>query len=337
MTYIFGAVLLGAIALYQLQPWSIKDATYQGTQGVTQEEAVQEGRETAFSNIGLQTNTAISSIPLSEVLGGGPAKDGIPAILDPKFTSVDEATAWLDDEGLGIIYEYEGVTRYYPYAILYWHEIANDSIGDHYFAVTFCPLCGSSIIFDRESSGEIDTFGVSGKLWESNLMMYDHKTETLWSQILGEAMVGDRTGEELTILGTNIISFADVRVNHPDAEVLSKETGHTRSYGSSPYGNYEENNSLYFPVSNEDEAFHKKELFYIVNMGEKSVGFMRADLLEAGGAEVDVDGQTVRAEVGESSEIKVTNLATQKELPGYIAMWFSWVTHVDLERVIWSK
>jgi len=334
VAYIFGALLIATIALYSWQPWSIEDSTIDSD---TAAEEVTENRETAFANMGLRTNTAISSIPIGEVLGGGTAKDGIPAILDPKFITVDEATEWLDDEGLGIIYEYEGVTRYYPYAILYWHEIANDSIGDHHFAVTFCPLCGSSIIFDRKSSGQIDTFGVSGKLWESNLMMYDHETETLWSQILGEAMVGDRTGEKLTILGTNIITFAEVRQNYPDAKILSRETGHSRSYGSSPYGNYEENNSLYFPVSNEDEAFHKKELFYIVNLGEKSVGFMRADLLEAGSAQVDVDGQTIQAEASDSGEITVTNLATQEELPGYIAMWFSWVTHVDLERVIWSK
>jgi hypothetical protein len=335
--YIFGAILLGTIAIYQFQPWSIKDASIDSPHAVVQEEAAEAERETAFSNIGLKTNTAISSIPLSEVLGGGPAKDGIPAILDPKFITVEAATEWLDDEGLGIIYEHEGVTRYYPYAILYWHEIANDNIGDHYFTVTFCPLCGSSIIFDRENNGEIDTFGVSGKLWESNLMMYDHKTESLWSQILGEAKVGDRTGEELKILGTNIITFAEVKENHPTAEVLSKETGHQRSYGDSPYGDYEENNSLFFPVSNEDEAFHKKELFYIVNVGEKSVGFMRTDLLEAGSAEVDVDGQTIRAKTKESGEITVTNLATEKELPGYIAMWFSWVTHINLERAIWPN
>jgi len=323
IVYIFGGIIITTIALYQFQPWSI-------------EEPQDANKETAFSNIGLQTNTAISSIPLTNVLGGGPPKDGIPAITDPKFTSIDEATDWLDDEGLGIIYEHGGVTRYYPYTVLYWHEIANDNIGDHYFAVTFCPLCGSSIIFNRENNGQIDTFGVSGKLWESNLMMYDHKTESLWSQILGEAKVGDRTGEKLEILGTNIITFAEIRTKYPDAEILSKETGYTRSYGNSPYGSYETNNDLYFPVSNEDEAFHKKELFYIVNIGAKSIGFMRADLLEAGSAEVEVDGETIRAEVNDS-EIKVTNLATQKELPGYIAMWFSWVTHVDLERVVWPN
>ncbi len=328
--YVFGALLLGAIAIYQFQPWSIQDASIDSPIAAVEET---EKRETAFSNIGLETNTAISSIPLSNVLGGGPAKDGIPAILNPTFTSVDEATEWLDDEGLGIIYEYGGVTRYYPYAILYWHEIANDIVADKNIAVTFCPLCGSSIIFDRGD----DVFGVSGKLWESNLMMYDHKTESLWSQILGEAKVGDRTGEKLKILGTNIISFADVQKNHSNAEVLSRNTGNARSYGNSPYGNYEENNKLYFPVSNEDEAFHKKELFYLVNVGNKSVGFMRSDLIEAGNAEVDLDGQIIRAEVGESSEITVTNLTTGKELPGYIAMWFSWVTHINLERVVWSK
>ena len=332
VSYIFGAILLATILAYQLNPWSLDDATIDSpTQTTEGSDSVK--RETGFSNIGLDTNTAISSIPLKNVLGGGPPKDGIPAILNPTFESIDEANEWLDNEGLGIIYEGENTTRFYPYAILYWHEIVDDTVDDKNLAVTFCPLCGSAIIFDRGD----DVFGVSGKLWESNLLMYDKKTETLWSQIIGEAVVGDRTGETLPILDANVISFAEVKERHPKAEVLSSNTGYRRSYGASPYGNYEENNSLYFPVSNSDDAFHKKELFHIVNVGEKSVGFMRTDLMEVGEAEVDVDGQVIRAEVIGDSEITVTNLANDEELPGYVAMWFSWVTHSNRERVVWSN
>ncbi len=337
IAYIFGAILLATIVAYQWQPWNISqsdvDPLTVSQVEISDNVAEADARETAFSNIGLRTNTAISSIPLSNVLGGGPPKDGIPAILNPGFDSVDEVSDWLDDEGLGIIYEGETVTRFYPYAILYWHEIVNDEVDSKNLAVTFCPLCGSAIIFDRGD----DVFGVSGKLWESNLLMYDKNTETLWSQIIGEAVVGDRTGETLPILDANVITFAEVKERFPDAEVLNQNTGHRRSYGASPYGNYEENNSLYFPVSNSDDAFHKKELFHIVNAGEKSVGFMRADLFEAGEAEVEVDGQTVRAEVIGDSEIVVTNLATNEELPGYVAMWFSWVTHGNKQRVVWSN
>ena len=328
---IFGTLLIGIILIYQANPWSIDDQREYA--GINKIEGEATKKETAFANIGLQTNTSISSIPLGDVLAGGPAKDGIPAILDPKFISIAEASEWLEDEGLGIIYSSGGITRFYPYAILYWHEIVNDQIAGQNIAVTFCPLCGSAIIFDR---GE-DVFGVSGKLWESNLLMYDKKTETLWSQIIGEAVVGDRTGETLDILDANVISFSELKEGYPGAQVLSKDTGYRRSYGDSPYGNYETNNSLYFPVSSSDDAFHKKELFHIVNVGEKSVGFMRTDLIEAGEAEIEANGQTIRAEVSGESTITITNTSTGEELPGYIAMWFSWVTHVDLDRVVWPS
>ena len=333
--YIFGAILLATIVIYQTQPWSIEKAR-ESSEDIKIVE-MEEERETAFSNIGLQTNTAISSIPLSDVIGGGPAKDGIPAILNPKFETIETADVWLQDEGLGIIYENDGITRFYPYAILYWHEVANDQIGDQYIAVTFCPLCGTAIIFDRTIDGEVNTFGVSGKLWESNLLMYDKRTESLWSQVIGEAVVGDRTGEVLELLDANVISFAEVKDRFSEAEILSRDTGHRRDYGRSPYGDYETNDALYFPVSKSDDAFHKKELFHVVNVGDKSVGFMRADLFEAGSAEVSVDSQTIRAEVIGESEIKVTNLTTDKKLPGYVIMWFSWVTHPSKERVIWSN
>ena len=326
-TLVFGAILLASITLYQTQPWSISD-----TNTPSPASSEEEG-EMAFSNIGLKTNTAISSIPLSDVLGGGPTKDGIPAILSPKFTSVTDAGAWLDDEGLGMIYRNEGITRFYPYAILYWHEIVNDNVNGKPITVTFCPLCGSALIFDAKD----DMFGVSGKLWESNLLMYDKKSETLWSQIRGEAVVGERTGELLERLDANVITFAELKESHPDAEVLSKDTGYRRSYGDSPYGDYESNNRLFFPVSESNEAFHKKDLFHIIYVGNKSVGFLRSDLVEAGEAELEVDGQTIRAEVTNDGTIKVSNESTGEQLPGFITMWFSWVTHIDGERVVWSK
>jgi len=323
----FGAVLIAAIAAFA-QPWNINKTVNPDITGI--EETVRV--ETAFSNIGLQTNTAISSVPLSEILGGGPPKDGIPAILDPKFTGVEEAGKWLDDEAVGILYKNGEVTRFYPYAVLYWHEIVNDNVAGLPITVTFCPLCGSAIIFDAKD----DVFGVSGKLWESNLLMYDKKTETLWSQIRGEGIVGDRTGETLEILDANVISFAELKERYTDADVLSKDTGYRRNYGQSPYGNYESNNELFFPVSKSDEAFSKKELFHLVYVDDKSVGFNRSDLFKAGEAEVEVNGRIIRAEIEGESTIKVTDTVTGEQFPGFITMWFSWVTNIDKERVIWS-
>jgi hypothetical protein len=309
-----------------------KDSQMADTRLEAPEDINETKQETAFSNIGLQTNTAVHSIPLSEVLGGGPPKDGIPAINNPEFQPVSQVD-WLDDENLGILYENQGEVRYYPYAILYWHEIVNDTVRGQDVAVTFCPLCGSAVVFDRGS----DLFGVSGKLWESNLLMYDQKTESLWSQILGEAVVGDRTGESLEVLSSNIIRWEEVIENYPDAKVLSRETGFRRNYGRSPYGNYEDNNSLFFPVSNQDQAFHKKELFHIVSLDGKSIGFQRSELIEAKEASVEVNNKIIQAEAKDDGTIEVIDTSTNTPLPGYTAMWFSWVTHADKERVIWPK
>ncbi len=289
-----------------------------------------------FSRIGLKTNTNITSIPLSEVLGGGPHKDGIPAITNPQnWDSVEQAASWLKADHLGVLYEYEGEKRFYPYDILYWHEIVNDQIGDHAYSVTFCPLCGSVLIFDRYLDGNLYTFGVSGKLWESNLLMYDQTTETLWSQIRGEAMVGDLTGKKLNLLSSQVLSFTQLQSHHPKAIVMTPETGHRRAYGSSPYGDYETNSEIMFGVKNEDKTFHPKELFYIVNYQSYSVGFHLKDLKQKKLASLEVDGKTLTAEFTRDKKIIIRS-PERHVIPGYFAMWFSWKTHQDLNKSYWS-
>src|SRR3989344_4868604 len=146
---------------------------------------------------GLNTDTGKSSIDQSKIVSGGPGKDGIPAISNPKFVDIGDEE--LSDSTSGILINLNKQTRFYPFNILVWHEIVNDSIEGSYIAVTFCPLCGSAIVFDRRVGDEILEFGVSGLLYESNLLMYDKKTESLWSQVLGEAVVGSYTGTKLAL------------------------------------------------------------------------------------------------------------------------------------------
>lgn len=289
-------------------------------------------KETAFANKDLSTNTYRTSIDLGQVIDAGQPKDGIPAIIEPKFGTIVDTEEWLDDDAMGILYTDDQVTRYYPYAILYWHEIVNDTLNDKNIVITFCPLCGTAIIYERGD----DNFGVSGKLWESNLLMYDQKTESLWSQILGEAVVGDRLGEKLKMLNSTIISFADLKTNYPDAQILNRDTGHYREYGQSPYGDYEASDALYFPVSITDDAFSKKELFHIVNVDGKSIGFLRSALLETGEAVLTVNDQNVTAKFKEDGTVLVMNQGTQEIIPSYTAMWFAWVSQTNPERIIWS-
>jgi len=198
------------------------------------------------------------SVPLEEILSGGPPKDGIPSIDNPQFIAPEEASAWLDNSEPGIAFSRGDTHRFYPYQILVWHEIVNDTVPSSAEAsagkegervlVTYCPLCLTGFVFDplvpssAEASagkqGERVEFGTSGKLWKSNLVMYDRKTESLWSQILGEAIVGELTGTKLTLLPSDQVEFGKWREIHPDGQVLSRETGATRFYGTSPYGDY---------------------------------------------------------------------------------------------------
>ncbi|MDQ3090015.1 MAG: DUF3179 domain-containing protein [bacterium] len=291
-------------------------------------------REAAFQAGGLKTNTAITSIALENVLDGGPGKDGIPAITDPKFIKVTEAKKWLKDDADGIVVTIGKTIRFYPYNIIVWHEIVNDVIEKKPLVVTFCPLCGSAIVFDASMNGKSEQFGVSGKLFESNLLMYDKTTESLWSQIIGEAVVGDRTGEKLSVYPSQVMSFKQASGKYPSMDVLSKETGYSRSYDVSPYGDYDTNDKIYFPISINDTRLLAKEIMYIVNIDDESVAFKRSALSESEKAVVSVGNKKITAQII-NGEIEVKN-DEGKIIPGYTAMWFSWAIHHQKNGVVWQ-
>ena len=209
------------------------------------------GRADAQTLRGFDTNLDKRSIDLSELIDGGPGKDGIPSIDDPKFASQEEASSWLKGVEPVISLEINGEARAYPIQILMWHEIANDELGGVPVAVTFCPLCYSAIVFDRRHDGEVLEFGVSGLLRHSDMIMFDRKTESLWQQFSGEALVGDYTGDFLTIVPSQLISFDQFRETYPDAEVLSRETDHRRNYGENPYAGYDDINNSPFMLRKE--------------------------------------------------------------------------------------
>jgi len=292
--------------------------------------------EQAFSNINLNTNTSIRSIDIDEVLGGGPPKDGIPAIRNPKFISISEALKIEDGEKQGVAVTAGNTTRFYPYSVLVWHEIVNDEIEGIPILVTFCPLCGSAIVFDPTVDGKALEFGVSGKLWESNLLMYDSKDESLWSQSIGEAVVGNQTGKTLDIYPSQLISFSEFKDKYPNGEVLSRDTGYSRNYNLYPYGDYGENNQLIFPVSINDTRLPSKEIMYIVNFEDKSAAFQRSKLIKSGGVSMQVNNSTLVAEIS-GSEIIIKNSKDGNIIPGYHEMWFSWATHHQEDGILWSS
>lgn len=196
---------------------------------------------------GWKTNITKKSIDLSELKAGGPPKDGIPSIDQPRFVSQNEAANWVESAEPVIAFTHHGEARAYPLQILIWHEIVNDQFNNTPVVITFCPLCYSAIVFDRRIDGVVHEFGVSGFLLHSDMIMFDRKTESLWQQFTGEALVGDYTGKNLKILPSQIISFKQFRDTYPLGKVLSKETGHARSYGNNPYAGYDDiNNSPFF-------------------------------------------------------------------------------------------
>ena len=185
------------------------------------------------------TNWERRTISTSDLLSGGPPRDGIPSIDDPQFISPAEAAEWLAGNEPVIVVEFNGDARAYPLQILTWHEIVNDTVGGVPLIVTFCPLCNSAIVFERTLDGEPVEFGTSGLLRKSDLVMYDRKTETLWQQFTGEGLIGDLAGAQLTFLPSAIISFDNFREAHPDGVILSRETGFGRNYGRNPYAGYD--------------------------------------------------------------------------------------------------
>ncbi len=177
----------------------------------------------------------------SEIISGGPPPDGIPPIDAPEFVSVDEAHEWLDPREPVVWLSVDDDARAYPVQILMWHEIVNDTVGGVPVTVTYCPLCNTAVSFVRVVDGEETTFGTSGRLYNSALVMYDRATESLWSHFNGRAIVGARTGEQLELISSPLVAWGDFADEHPDALVLDRErTGHARDYGRNPYTGYDD-------------------------------------------------------------------------------------------------
>jgi len=186
-----------------------------------------------------RTDFGKRTVELSEIESGGPPKDGIPAIDRPAFVGVAEAGKWLDAKEPVIVLRIGAAARAYPLQILMFHEIANDTVNGVPVAVTFCPLCNASIVFERRLGGRTLDFGTTGRLRLSDLVMYDRQTESWWQQFTGKGIVGRYAGAELKRLPSEIVAFEDFSAAHPGGMVLSRQTGHERPYGSNPYAGYD--------------------------------------------------------------------------------------------------
>ncbi len=179
-------------------------------------------------------------VDTGRIFPGGPPPDGIPPIDDPQFLGVEEADAYLSDDEPVVVLEIDGDARAYPAQILIWHEIVNDTVGGIPVSITYCPLCNSAVTYGRTVRGEVTTFGTSGMLFNSALVMYDRATESLWTHFDGRAVVGLLTGEVLEPIGSPLLAWADFKASYPEGRVLDRDnTGHSRDYGRNPYVGYD--------------------------------------------------------------------------------------------------
>ncbi len=223
-------------------------------------------------------------IPQTQIFNGGPGRDGIPALTDPDVVSADESVFDDDVRVLGI--EINGEARAYPLPIMWWHEIVNDVVGGQPVLVTYCPLTGSGLVFDPVVGGRLRNFGVSGLLFENNLIMFDRQTESLWNQLLTGAQCGPLKGTELPrilVIETTLGRWSEL---HPRTTVVSTNTGFSRTYGVYPYGGYAllNNSTTLFPSSEWSRERPPKEPVLGIREGSGSAAYPFGVLSDMGSA-----------------------------------------------------
>lgn len=271
-----------------------------------------------------------SLLPAERIESGGPGRDGIPAIDRPRFVAAAQADFLEpDDRVLGL--HLNGTARAYPIAILNWHEIVNDRIGTQAAVISYCPLCGSGMAFAVD--GEWTEFGVSGLLYNSDVLLYDRETESLWSQIMAQAVSGPRRGERLRSLALRHTSWADWRQRYPDTLVLSTATGHRRDYGRDPYAGYRDNPAIWFQVGHRDDRYPPKELVLGLELDGEFRAYPFSELARVPATWVDrFQGHPLRIRFDPQHQTAWVEDPEGNVLPSLISFWFAWVAfHPDTE------
>jgi len=270
-------------------------------------------------------NVSKSLIPKEEILSGGPPRDGIPAILEPKFETANK-TKWLKDDDMVTGIDFKGIQKAYPLRILVWHEAVNDEVNGSTILVSYCPLCGSTLVFNRDFGGKTLTFGISGLLYQSDVLFYDHQTESLWSQLEMKAVTGEMMGTKFEIFPSVMATWKEWKTEHPQTLVLSRDTGFSRDYSGDPYSGYEDSTSIMFPIKHKNNKFHPKEKVLVVVSGEVAKAYPFSELkkvktpLEDRVGDKDIvisfqDGNYVEAKDKSGNRVE-----------SFISYWFAWYT-----------
>ncbi|MBI2474029.1 DUF3179 domain-containing protein [Candidatus Uhrbacteria bacterium] len=290
---------------------------------------------TVLYNVPVETDGVLHAIDLDEIMTGTFDEDAIPAIDAPVYESIASADVYLNNDGYGLVVENDDAVRFYPYQILVWHQVVNDTFGKTRLLVTYCPLCFEGVVYQAHpDASEAFSFGVSGKIWNNNTLLFDRSSHSLWSQLLGEALVGPRTGAKLDRYPSYSTTWASFKEAYSSAEVLSRETGYIRDYTQDPYERegYYSSSAIWYPLSHEDGRLEAKELVYGYQSGDFQKAYSQEWIKQAGsiqdmiGSESfkliwDEDLQTARlfSQLSGDSELET-------EHPLQKMFWFCWAT-----------
>jgi len=271
-------------------------------------------------------------VPVDEILNGGPGRDGIPSLDNPVFVKAGDAKFLSPkDRVLGV--EINGNARAYPVRILNYHEIVNDSIAEKAIVITYCPLCGSGMAFFSTINGRQLEFGVSGLLYNSDVLLYDRQTKSLWSQIKKTAVTGSMRGTELDAIPLSHTTWRDWQSRYPDTQVLTMDTGFRRNYRVSPYGNYGRDGRLYFPVAEENSQYRRKSTVLGLEIGGRFKAYPFSEL-EKGPDQFTDEFQGRRFNVIFDKKNQTARIINPdgNELPTLLVFWFAWYAfHPDTE------
>ena len=265
-------------------------------------------------------------VPKSQIAHGGPPRDGIPALSRPAMLPASKVD-YLKPADRVLALNLDGDARAYPIRILNWHEVVNDTVGGRGVVISYCPLCGTGMVFDAQPGDRHLDFGVSGLLYNSDMLLYDRQTSSLWSQIRAQAISGPMKGSALSLIAADYTSWQDWKRQHPEGLVLDLNTGHSRDYSRDPYAGYENVATLYFDVQNRDQRFHEKEPVVGLTIEGKAKVWPLSELAKVdkwplqdslGGADLRINYRV------HDKSVTIVD-AKGVQLPAIPAYWFAWI------------
>ncbi len=333
---------------YPMEPEMIKEYGYWGYEGVAdllpfEYLPIEEKKRETKRNEVVVEHPKKNGFELSSLLvrneyikAGGPPKDGIPAINNPKFVRSATAREFLTDDDLVLGVIVNGIGKAYPIKIMNYHEIVNDVFGDLPIVVTYCPLCKSGMAFNAEVNGQKRTFGVSGLLFNSDVLLYDKETNSLWSQIMARAVSGKESGRELKMVPAVLTTFKKWRRIQPGSKILSIDTGFDKDYDKPAYTDYEKTDDLMFDVIRTSDNLPNKEMIIGIQKGLKSRAYPYSELRKTDGILDDnFEGRAIQVHYDKASESAWITDKKGEKLVATSMYWFAWYAFHPETEVFW--